>query len=74
MQNEFDETSQEDLRRGALEVLNPGAVPPATDEKQDRADGLRLKHILALPSDKVSADDNAFLRAQILAGLRAGLE
>jgi hypothetical protein len=71
--DEFAGLNQDELRRDILaELRGTGSETQTSDEKQDKADGLRLKRILA--SSESSADDNAFLRAQILAGLRAGLE
>lgn len=73
MQSEFDDTPQDDLKRTLREFLNPGSVPVAETPAQLQADKLRVAHLLTLPADRVTADDNAFLKAQILAGIRGGL-
>jgi len=79
--SDFNGSTSDDLRKGILDQLRSGTEPgiPADtqesaaqeDKAQTTADRLRVNHIMRLPSDKTSTDDQAFLRAQINAALKA---
>jgi hypothetical protein len=72
---EFNDLTQEEIEtvRKDVQKFNRPAPLPEENPKQLTADKLRIEHLLVLPADRATADDNAFLHEQILAGLRRGI-